>query len=90
MKENLFEQLLLELDDMIESHGRNVVLLLNNCGAHGVSQKITSVEFMFLPPYTTAGLQPWDAGMIANCKALYQRCMLEWLILVIDCSAPGT
>ncbi|KAH7947177.1 hypothetical protein HPB52_008058 [Rhipicephalus sanguineus] len=23
-------------------------------------------------------------------KALYRRCMLKWLVLTIDCSAPGT
>lgn len=31
-----------------------------------------------------AGLQPLDAGIIANFKALYQRRMLEWLVWTID------
>lgn len=86
----LFEEWLLEMDSVIESQGRKVVLLLDNCSAHNVSPKLTSIELMFLPPNTTAGLQPLDAGVIANFKALYRRRMLEWLVLTIDRSAPGT
>ncbi|KAH6939367.1 hypothetical protein HPB50_017727 [Hyalomma asiaticum] len=35
------------------------------------------------------GLQPLDAGVIANFKALYWLCMFESLELTIDRSAPG-
>lgn len=90
MTRDLFEEWLLELDGIIESQGRKVVLLLDNCSAHSVSPKLTSIELMFLPPNTTAGLQPLDAGVIANFKVLYRRRMLEWLVLAIDRSAPGT
>ncbi|XP_049270492.1 tigger transposable element-derived protein 6-like [Rhipicephalus sanguineus] len=86
----LFEEWLLEMDSVIESQGRKVVLLLDNCSAHNVSPKLTSIELMFLPPNTTAGLQPLDTDVIANFKALYRRRMLEWLVLTIDRSAPGT
>lgn len=90
MTRDLFEEWLLEMDSVIESQGRKVVLLLDNCSAHSVSPKLTSIELMFLPPNTTAGLQPLDAGVIANFKALYRRRMLEWLVFTIDRSAQGT
>ncbi|XP_072141031.1 tigger transposable element-derived protein 6-like [Dermacentor andersoni] len=90
MTRDLFEEWLLEFDSLIEGQGRKVVLLLDNCSAHSVNPKLTSVELMFLPPNTTAGLQPLDAGVIANFKVLYRRHMLEWLILAIDRAAPGT
>ncbi|XP_037527773.1 tigger transposable element-derived protein 6-like [Rhipicephalus sanguineus] len=90
MTRQLFEEWLLEVDGIMEGQGRKVVLLLDNCSAHAVSPKLTSIELMFLPPNTTAGLQPLDAGIIANFKALYRRRVLEWLILVIDRPAPGT
>nr|XP_054919709.1 tigger transposable element-derived protein 6-like [Dermacentor andersoni] len=90
MTRDLFEEWLLEFDSLIEGQGRKVVLLLDNCSAHSVNPKLTSVELMFLPPNTTAGLQPLDAGVIANFKVLYWRRMLEWLILAIDRAAPGT
>ncbi|KAM7309540.1 tigger transposable element-derived protein 6-like [Ixodes scapularis] len=86
MTRDLFEEWLLEFDGAMEKQKRKVVLLLDNCSAHNVSPKLTSVEVMFLPPNTTAGLQPMDAGVIANFKALYRRRMLEWLIMKLDCS----
>lgn len=90
MTRELFEEWLVEFDRVIEGQGRKVVLLLDNCSAHNVRPKLTSVELAFLPPNTTAGLQPLDAGVIANFKALYRRRMLEWLVLMIDRSARCT
>uniref|UniRef100_G3MM83 HTH CENPB-type domain-containing protein n=1 Tax=Amblyomma maculatum TaxID=34609 RepID=G3MM83_AMBMU len=84
MTRDLFQEWLLEFDGLMEQKKRKVVLVLDNCTAHSVSVKLTSVELLFLPPNTTAGLQPMDAGVIANFKALYRRRMLEWLILKID------
>lgn len=74
MTRDLFEAWLLELADIIESQGRKVMLLLDNCSAHGVSPKLTDVEFMFVPPNVTAGLQPLDATVIANFKTIGGAC----------------
>uniref|UniRef100_A0A147BNC8 Putative tigger transposable element-derived n=1 Tax=Ixodes ricinus TaxID=34613 RepID=A0A147BNC8_IXORI len=85
----IFEEWLIEFNNAIESQNRKVILLLDNCSAHNVSPKLTSVELMFLPPNTTAGLQPMDAGVIANFKMLYRRRMMEWLIMKIDSAVAG-
>lgn len=52
MTRDLFEEWLLEFDGAMEKQKRKVVLLLDNCSAHNVSPKLTSVEVMFLPPNT--------------------------------------
>lgn len=69
MTRDLFEEWLLETDGVTESELRKVVLQPDNCSAHSVSLKMTSIELMFLPLNTTAGLQPLYAEVIANFKA---------------------
>lgn len=49
MTRDLFEEWMLKMDSVIESQGRKVVLLLlDNCSAHSVSPKLTSIELMLL------------------------------------------
>lgn len=50
-----------------------VLLLLDNCSAHHVNTHLSTVEVLFLPPNTTAKLQPVDQGVIANIKQRYRR-----------------
>lgn len=55
---------------------RKVLLLLDNCSAHGSAQSLPfldNVEVLFLPPNTTSRLQPLYAGIIAAIKARYRK-----------------
>ncbi|KAG0415492.1 hypothetical protein HPB47_007334 [Ixodes persulcatus] len=54
-------------------HGLKVLLLLDNRSAHPVNPLLSAVEILFLPPNTTAKLQPMDQGVIANLKVHYQN-----------------
>lgn len=57
-------------------NGRKVVFLLANCSAHcklATFPKIDHVEIIFLPPNTTSGLQPMDAGIIVSVKRRHCR-----------------
>ena len=65
------------------SHNRKVVLLLDNGSAHGNVETIpplTNVEIVFLPPNTTAKLQPMDAGVIAYLKRGYRKWQYEMAV----------
>ena len=56
--------------------GRKVVLLLDNCSAHGTVANLPSfsnVRIIFLPPNTTCKIQPMDAGIIATMKKRYRQ-----------------
>jgi len=51
------------------------LLLLDNAPTHSISESInlTNVRVHFLPPNTTAFLQPCDAGIINSFKANYKK-----------------
>lgn len=60
-----------------------VLLLLDNCSAHHVNAHLRTVEVLFLPPNTTAKLQPVDQGVIANFKVRYRHRVIERLLIDI-------
>ncbi|KAI0221967.1 Tigger transposable element-derived protein 6, partial [Lamellibrachia satsuma] len=66
----LFKEWLDKLNSKMKLQGRNILLFVDNCGAHP-EVKLTNVKMVFLPPNTTSRLQPCDAGIIAALKAHY-------------------
>lgn len=67
--------------------GRKVLLLMDNCSAHGSIDSMPSlshVEIQFLPPNTTSKLQPLDAGIIAAMKTRYRVLQMERALDLVD------
>ena len=59
-----------------QTPGRRVILLLDNCTAHGQPEilvTLQNVHVIFLPKNTTSRLQPMDAGIIASVKRRYRQ-----------------
>lgn len=59
--------------------GRKILLLLDNCSAHGTIDNmpdLLNIRILFLPPNTTSKIQPLDAGIIAWVKRRYRRRLL--------------
>ena len=46
--------------------------------------KLSNIVVMFLPPNTTAHIQPLDQGIIAAFKAQYRRYLVHWAIAEFD------
>ena len=46
--------------------------------------KLTNIEIVYLPPNTTAHLQPMDAGIIHSFKARYKRKFCNHIIYQFD------
>uniref|UniRef100_H3GEU1 DDE-1 domain-containing protein n=1 Tax=Phytophthora ramorum TaxID=164328 RepID=H3GEU1_PHYRM len=67
----LFREWLLDLDHDMRAKGRRIILLLDNAPSHHLGD-------IFLPPNTTAFLQPMDAGIIAAFKRAYRGKQLRW------------
>jgi len=59
-----------------------VLLLLDNRPSH-ITEGLTlsNTEVLFLPPNTTAILQPMDAGIIMPFKRHYRRCHIRWMLV---------
>lgn len=62
------------------------LLLCDNAPSHPESMNdwADNIEVMFMPPNTTALIQPMDQGVIATFKAYYQRRTMKQLLACID------
>ncbi|KAH6946446.1 hypothetical protein HPB50_013650 [Hyalomma asiaticum] len=79
-----FCQWLMDFDKGTSAKKREVLLLIDNCSTHHVSAHLSAVEVLFLPPNTTAKLQPMDQGVIANFKVHYRRRVIKRLLIDIQ------
>lgn len=76
----LFSDWLVRFNASFSRQGRKVLLLIDNCSAHGKPETLpclNNVEVLFLPPNTTAHIQPCDAGIIASMKVRYRMFQME-------------
>lgn len=80
MRQDLFYDWLHRFDRYVSrADGRKVLLLIDNCAAHGSTNSLPrfeNVEICFLPPNSTSRTQPLDAGIIAKVKAQFRRRLL--------------
>ncbi|XP_023229770.1 tigger transposable element-derived protein 1-like [Centruroides sculpturatus] len=60
-----------------------VLLILDNAPSHPQDLNHPNIKITFLPPKTTALLQPLDQGIIATFKTNYIR-SLQWILNKID------
>ena len=71
----------------IPNEGVKAILLLDNAPAHPHADKLVShderIKVVFLPPNTTALIQPMDQGVIMVCKRWYMRKYLDEVLVVI-------
>jgi hypothetical protein len=73
MQTSIFHDYLKNLNNEMKNQNRTILLLLDNAPTHSVSESInlTNVKVHFLPPNTTAFLQPCDAGIINSFKVIF-------------------
>ena len=71
------------LNGSMKLQGRNILLFVDNCGAHPDTQP-SNLKVVFLPPNTTSRLQPCDAGIIANVTSLYRKRLLRHVLAEMD------
>ena len=62
------------------SPGRKVLLLIDNCSAHGTAEmfpEMPNLRIVYLPPDCTSRVQPMDAGVIAALKLRYKKLHMD-------------
>ncbi|ESN91598.1 hypothetical protein HELRODRAFT_165651 [Helobdella robusta] len=59
--------------------GRKILLFVDNCSAHP-EISMSNVIVKYLPPKTTSCLQPLDAGIISQIKAIYRKKLLRHVL----------
>ncbi|UYV79666.1 TIGD4 [Cordylochernes scorpioides] len=78
----IFKKYLHYLDEYFGSENKKVLLILDNCPAHHLPEKLENIQVVFLPPNATAKLQPMDMGIILDIKRKYRmklirRCLID-------------
>lgn len=70
MQVSIWNDYLMKLDTQMRLQHRNILLLVDNASVHIINENtnLTNVAVHYLPPNTTAHLQPCDAGIINSFK----------------------
>lgn len=70
MQVSIWNEYLKKLNAKMRSQNRKILLLVDNAPVHITNEdnSLTNVALHFLPPNTTAHLQPCDAGIINSFK----------------------
>lgn len=70
MTTTVFYQWLEQMEEQMAAAGRKILLLVDNAPSHkNPVEELPHVRVEFLPPNTTAAIQPMDQGVIASLKA---------------------
>lgn len=81
MTREIFAQWLRERDERLGKQNRKICLVLDNCAAHHTTVVLKNIELCFLPPNTTAVVQPLDQGVIMNFKSGYRKRVIDRILL---------
>ncbi|XP_037572329.1 tigger transposable element-derived protein 4 [Dermacentor silvarum] len=84
MTSKIFRTWLQDLDRRFSAKKRKVLLVVDNCSAHCNISNLEAIRLVFLPPNTTAALQPMDQGIIQYVKKRYRTQVLERMLLCMD------
>lgn len=76
MTSSLFEDFLRKWDNELARKNKKILLVVDNCTAHPAVQNIKNINLVFLPPNTTAIIQPLDQGIIRSLKTNYRKIQL--------------
>ena len=91
MQISIWNDYLKKLNKKMQDENRNIILLVDNAPTHTLTEGVTfpNITIHYLPPNTTAHLQPCDAGIIHSFKAHYKRLFLKKRINNFDEEQSG-
>lgn len=63
---------------------KKIILLIGNASCHKVTTSLSNIEVKFLPPNTTALIQPLDQGIIHAFKYQYRQIIVKKQLCAIE------
>ena len=86
MTGDIFSEWLQDFNKDMRRQRRQILLLVDNCSAHPPTSadRLNNIKLSFLPPNTTAVIQPCDQGIIRNLKGHYRSQVVHKIIADID------
>ena len=89
----LFNSWLKTWNSKLQTQGRRILLLVDNCSAHNldrITKNLTQIRVEFLPPNTTSVLQPCDQGIIELTKRGFKNRLLDFIMEQMDEDSEST
>ena len=83
MNSKIFEDWLKSVDSQMRRQGRKILLFVDNAPSHPHID-VKNVKLRFLPPNTTALIQPMDQGIIQTVKLKYYRYQNEHILVQME------
>ena len=86
MTSEIFTSHLEKWNRKLHAKNHHVLLILDNCPAHPhtLCNQFSNITLQFLPPNTTAKLQPCDQGIIQSLKVHYRHKLVRKLLLAVE------
>lgn len=73
MTGDLWNEIILNLEEEMASQKRNIILFADNAACHKKVQNLNYINLQFLPANTTSIIQPLDQGIIHAFKSYYRQ-----------------
>ena len=86
MTGDIWTNWLKKLDNKMRTKKRQIVMMCDNCAAHGDVRtvRLTNVKLVFMPLNATSAIQPMNQGIITNFKKHYRALVLRHLMGVME------
>lgn len=84
MTSNIWNQILLSLDKQMKKENKKIVLFVDNAACHKVTCQLENIHIEFLPPNTTALIQPLDQGVIHAFKVQYRQIIVKKQLCALE------
>jgi hypothetical protein len=86
MQRSIFQSWIKQVNEKMQRQRRNILLLVDNVSSHQLEEGevLSNIRLHFLPPNTTAHLQPIDQGIIHSFKSNYRKMLCKDRIYAFD------
>jgi len=79
MTKQIFIKYMDIINTEMQKQDRKILIILDNCSSHFIESP-SNIKFVFLPPKTTALIQPLDQGIIYQFKIKYKKNLMNRIL----------
>lgn len=84
MTNTLWISILQQIDAEMCKQNRKIVLFVDNASCHKITVDLQNINVQFLPPNTTALIQPLDQGIIHSFKSHYRQIIVRKQLIALE------
>lgn len=84
MTTEIFNNYLKEINKKFKKENRLILLIINNATSHGKLNPLSNISILYIPPNTSALIQPLDQGIIKAMKDRYTVKLNNYVLSQLD------